>query len=81
MTLPQLVGEDYKLSLIDEATVLYHTQGEDFISLVDHHINCQEGEEKYFFRHRPIFLWARFRKMRKEGTGMLRTRLVGDTHP
>jgi hypothetical protein len=55
MTLPQLVGEDYKLSLIDEATVLYHTQGEDFIRLLDHHINCQEGEEKYFFSS-PTYL-------------------------
>jgi hypothetical protein len=49
MTLPQLVGEDYRLSLIDEASVLYHTQGEDFIKLLDYYINCQQGEEKYFF--------------------------------
>ena len=55
MTLPQLVGEDYKLSLIDEATVLYHTQGEDFIKLLDYYINCQEGEEKYFFSS-PTYL-------------------------
>jgi hypothetical protein len=49
MTYPQLVGEDYRLSMLDEATVLYHTQGEDFIKLLDYYVNCQEGEQKYFF--------------------------------
>jgi len=49
MTCPQSIGEDYRLSMIDEATVLYHTQGEDFIKLLDYYINCQEGEQKYFF--------------------------------
>mgnify|MGYP003120040514 CR=1 FL=1 len=49
MMCQQLIGEDYRLSMIDEATVVYHTQGEDFIKLLDYYINCQEGEEKYFF--------------------------------
>ncbi len=53
----QSVGEYYKLSLVDEATVLYHTQGEDFIKLLDYYINCQEGEEKYFFSS-PTYMLA-----------------------
>lgn len=43
------VGEDYRLSLLDEAVVLYHTQGQNFIWLQDYYLNCPHGGERYFW--------------------------------
>lgn len=49
MTSQTSVGEYHRLSLIDEAVVLYHSIGEDFIKLLDQYINVRPGEEKYLF--------------------------------
>tara|TARA_X000001388_G_scaffold77401_2_gene78051 strand:+ start:2414 stop:2860 length:447 start_codon:yes stop_codon:yes gene_type:complete len=49
MTSQQSIGEYHKLSLLDEAVVLYHSIGEDFIKLLDLYINVQDGQEKYTF--------------------------------
>tara|TARA_R100000234_G_C4996181_1_gene178062 strand:- start:1055 stop:1486 length:432 start_codon:yes stop_codon:yes gene_type:complete len=43
------VGEYYKLSLLDEAVVLYHTKKENFIDLLDQFSNIPEGKERYSF--------------------------------
>lgn len=44
-----LIGDDYRLSLLDEAVVLYHTKKVDFITLLDSFINVPEGKERYTF--------------------------------
>lgn len=49
MTSQISVGEYHRLSLIDEAVVLYHSIGEDFIKLLDQYINVRPEEEKYLF--------------------------------
>ena len=49
MTSQQSIGEYHRLSLLDEAVVLYHSVGEDFIKLLDLYINVQDGQEKYTF--------------------------------
>lgn len=43
------VGEYYRLSLLDEAVVLYHSQKQDFIALQDYYLNCSDGERRYYF--------------------------------
>lgn len=43
------VGKDYRLSLLDEAVVLYHTQKQDFIALQDYYLNCPDGAQRYYF--------------------------------
>jgi hypothetical protein len=49
MTSQTSVGEYHRLSLLDEAVVLYHSIGEDFIKLLDQYINVRPEEEKYLF--------------------------------
>ena len=41
------VGEYHRLSLLDEAVVLYHTQKANFVELQDYYLNCPHGEERY----------------------------------
>jgi hypothetical protein len=43
------IGEYHRLSLLDEAVVLYHAMGEDFIQLLDYYINSDSLSGKYFF--------------------------------
>jgi|TARA_R110000764_G_scaffold93341_3_gene176955 hypothetical protein len=43
------IGEYHRLSLLDEAVVLYHAMGEDFIQLLDYYINSDSSSGKYFF--------------------------------
>jgi len=43
------VGEYYRLTLLDEAVVLYHTQKQDFIALQDYYMNCPRDEERYCY--------------------------------
>lgn len=43
------VGEFYQLSLLDEAVVLYHSIGEDFIALLDQYVNIPHGQQRYCF--------------------------------
>jgi hypothetical protein len=52
------VGEDYRLSLLDEAVVLYHTQNADFIQLQDYYLNCPHGEERYYWGTPTYILMA-----------------------
>lgn len=49
MTCQPLIGEYYKLSLLEEAIVLYNTQGADFSDLVNYYIRADGSTEKYFF--------------------------------
>ena len=44
-----LIGEDHRLSMYDEACVLYNTQGQDFVALFNNIVNSPNGEQKYFF--------------------------------
>ena len=44
-----LIGEDHRLSMYDEACVLYNTQGQDFGALFNNIVNSPNGEQKYFF--------------------------------
>ncbi len=44
-----LIGEDHRLSMYDEACVLYNTQGQDFAALFNNIVNSPNGEQKYFF--------------------------------
>ena len=53
-----LVGEDYRLSLMDEAVVLYHTQKQDFVWLQDYYLNCPHGEERYYWSAPNYMLMA-----------------------
>jgi hypothetical protein len=56
---PQVsVGKDYRLSLLDEAVVLYHTQNADFIQLQDHYLNCPHGEERYYYSSPDCIIMA-----------------------
>lgn len=49
MTSQQSIGEYHRLSLLDEAVVLYHSVGEDFIKLLDEYINVPDGVQQYTF--------------------------------
>jgi hypothetical protein len=49
MTLQKSVGEYHRLSLLDEAVLLYHSVGEDFIRLLDEYINVPDGQQQYTF--------------------------------
>jgi len=44
-----LIGDDHRLSMYDEACVLYNTQGQDFAALFNNIVNSPNGEQKYFF--------------------------------
>jgi len=52
------VGKDYRLSLMDEAVVLYHTQGQEFVWLQDYYINCPHGAERYYWSTPTYMLMA-----------------------
>jgi len=56
--LQTLVGDDYRLSLLDEAVVLYHTQGQEFVWLQDYYLNCPHGGERYFWSSPEHILMA-----------------------
>lgn len=49
MTSQISVGEYHRLSLLDEAVVLYHSIGEDFIKLLDQYINIRPEDDRYLF--------------------------------
>jgi len=43
------IGEYHRLSMYDEACVLYNTQGQDFGALFKEIVDSPNGEQKYFF--------------------------------
>lgn len=52
------VGEYYRLSMIDEAVVLYNTKKENFINLLDEFLNIPVGTEKYLWMAVDYILMA-----------------------
>lgn len=61
-----LIGEDHRLSMYDEACVLYNTQGQDFADLFNNIVNSPNGEQKYFFGG-PDYLLLAFVKEDEDG--------------
>ena len=45
-----------KLSLIDQASVMYHAHGLEFIELLDYYLNCPPDEHRYVFSSPRYFI-------------------------
>lgn len=56
MTSQISVGEYHRLSLLDEAVVLYHSVGADFIKLLDQYINIRPEDNRYLFMSHDYIL-------------------------
>ena len=46
------------LSLIDQATVMYHAQGMEFIELLDYYLNCPPHQKRFIFTGPRYFILA-----------------------
>jgi hypothetical protein len=65
MTSQQLDGDH--LSMIDEAVIRYHAKGEDFIALLDQHLNFRAPEEKYVYSGPDCLVLARVEENEEHG--------------
>jgi len=65
MTSQQLDGDH--LSMIDEAVIRYHAKGEDFIALLDQHLNFRAPEEKYVYSGPDYLMLGRVEEDEEHG--------------